>query len=100
MARLETVIYEARQDVELLVAGRDRQMARCFLLAKRGNAAGRAAEQFAAGLAGYRGGLDAENSNPPKHARRPDYLTPWATTAHLQPPVGRGYGPDLKQLLG
>ncbi len=60
VARLETVIYEARQDVELLVTGQDRQVARWFLLAKRGNAAGRAAEQFAAGLGRLPGRADGE----------------------------------------
>ena len=95
VARLEADIDAARRDVERVVVSQEREAARWRLLAKRGRITRRAAERFAAGLAGYRRGLDAGISYPPKQARRPDYLTPWATTAHLQPPAGQDYGPDL-----
>ena len=95
VARLEAAIYEARQDVEGLVASQDSEAARWWLLAERGHAAGRAAERFAAGLAGYREGLDGEKSHPPEACSGPATRHHGRRQLHLQPPVGRGYGPDF-----
>ena len=67
MARLEAAIYEARQDVEGLVASQESEAARWWLLADRGHVAGRTAQRFAVGLAGYREVLDGEKSHTPKH---------------------------------
>jgi hypothetical protein len=84
LARLEGAIYEARQDVECLAASQEREAARWGHLAERGHAVGRAADQFAVGLAVYRDELDGEKRHSPRQGRRPVRATPSVSPAYLQ----------------
>ena len=94
-ARLEDAIYQARRDVEGIVASQERPAARWWALAERGHAAGRVAQRSAVGLAGYREVLDGDKSHRPKHGRGPVQPAPSVAPVYVRPPVGQDLGPDL-----
>ena len=95
VARLQAAIDAARQDVDRLVASREREVARSVRLAERGHIARRAAGQFAAGLVVYREALDEGKSPTLSRERRPPRPAPWLPPGHHEPSAGRDFGPGL-----
>ncbi len=71
VARLEAAIVAGHQGIERLVGSQEREAGRWGRLAERSHRAGRAAAQFADGLAVYREALDEGKSHTLNRSRRP-----------------------------
>ncbi len=95
LARLESAMYQARQDVECLAASEEREATRWGRVAERGLSARRAADRFAVGLAVYRDELDGEKRDSPRQGRRAVRATSSVSPAYLLPLEGPDPGPGL-----
>ena len=95
VARLEAAIDAARQGIERLVGSQEREAARWGRLAERGHIIGRAAGQFADGLAVYREALDGRNATYASTVGAMSTQRPRWRRYAFGHPSERDLGPDM-----